>query len=96
MIVKCWSFHFKILIGFFYEMFFFHEIKNITVYLSFIKLLTACPHDCVFPKPGSAVCFPSDILHCAEDVSREFYGIRVSAAYKLKKVENKDAEPSDI
>jgi hypothetical protein len=52
--------------------------------------------DCVFPKPGSALCFPSDILHCVEDVSREFYGIRVSAAYKLKKVEDTNAEPTDI
>lgn len=46
--------------------------------------------DTVFPKPGSAILFPSDILHYAEDTSREFYGIRVTAAYKLKKVEKKD------
>ena len=52
--------------------------------------------DAVFPKPGSAVMFPSDILHYAEDVTREFYGIRVTAAYKLKKVEDTDAEPTDI
>ena len=52
--------------------------------------------DAVFPKPGSAVCFPSDILHRAEDTSREFYGIRVTAAYKLKKVESTNAEPTDI
>ena len=52
--------------------------------------------DAVFPKPGSAVCFPSNMHHYAEDTSREFYGIRVSAAYKLKKLEDKDAEPTDI
>ena len=52
--------------------------------------------DAVFPKLGSALCFPSSILHCVEDVSREFYGIRVSAAYKLKKVEDKNAEPTDV
>ena len=52
--------------------------------------------DAVFPKPGSAVMFPSNMLHYAEDVTREFYGIRVTAAYKLKKVEDTDAEPTDI
>ena len=46
--------------------------------------------DSVFPKPGSAVLFPSDILHWAEETSREFYGLRVTAAYKLKKVETQD------
>ena len=52
--------------------------------------------DAVFPKPGSAVMFPSNMMHYAEDVTREFYGIRVTAAYKLKKVEDTDAEPTDI
>lgn len=46
--------------------------------------------DAVFPKPGSAICFPSQILHWAEDTTRDFYGLRVSAAYKLKKTETID------
>ena len=46
--------------------------------------------DAVFPKPASAVCFPSDILHWAEDTTRDYYGLRVSAAYKLKKLETID------
>jgi hypothetical protein len=53
-------------------------------------------YDAVFPKPGSAVLFPSNMMHYAEDVSREFYGIRVTAAYKLKKVEDTDAELTDV
>ena len=36
------------------------------------------------------------MCHWAEDTTREFYGIRVTAAYKLKKVEDNDAEPTDI
>ena len=37
--------------------------------------------------------FPSDMYHWAEDTTREFHGIRVTAAYKLKKVEDNDGEP---
>ena len=44
----------------------------------------------------SAVFSHQYMHHCAEDTSREFYGIRVSAAYKLKKLEDKNAEPTDI
>jgi len=53
-------------------------------------------YDTVFPKPASCVLFPSDMYHWAEDTTREFYGIRVTAAYKLKKVEDNDGEPTDI
>ena len=37
----------------------------------------------VLPKPGTAVCFRSDIPHFAEDVSRKCSGLRVTVAYKL-------------
>lgn len=37
----------------------------------------------VFPKPGTAVCFPANIPHFAEDVSRKCLGLRVTVAYKL-------------
>ncbi len=52
--------------------------------------------DVVFPKPFSAVLFPSKLLHWAEDVTREFYGIRITAAYKLKKLEDTSEKPTDI
>jgi len=36
------------------------------------------------------------LLHWAEDVTREFYGIRITAAYKLKKLEDNSEQPTDI
>ena len=37
----------------------------------------------VFPKPKTAVCFPADVAHFSDDVSRKFTGLRVTVAYKL-------------
>lgn len=41
---------------------------------------------CFFPRPNLGLFFPSNILHFAEAPTRDFYGMRVTIAYKLKKV----------
>lgn len=38
-------------------------------------------------KPYSAVYFQSNIKHCAMPISKEFYGLRVSLAFKLLKID---------
>jgi Rps23 Pro-64 3,4-dihydroxylase Tpa1-like proline 4-hydroxylase len=35
------------------------------------------------PKPNSAILFPGEIWHCAEETSRSFSGLRVTIAWKL-------------
>jgi hypothetical protein len=38
------------------------------------------------PKPNSAILFPGNILHCGQAPSREYYGLRMTIAYKLRKI----------
>lgn len=37
----------------------------------------------IFPIPGSAVYFNADIPHFSQPIGRDFYGLRVTLAYKL-------------
>lgn len=39
-----------------------------------------------FPKPNSALYFPGNIIHIADAPSREFWGLRTTLAYRVKKV----------
>jgi hypothetical protein len=37
----------------------------------------------ICPRPNSAILFPGNILHYGQSPSRDFYGLRVTIAYKL-------------
>ena len=37
----------------------------------------------ILPKPKTAVCFPANVPHFADDLSRTFTGLRTTVAYKL-------------
>jgi|LakMenE18May11ns_1017448.scaffolds.fasta_scaffold9942043_5 hypothetical protein len=37
----------------------------------------------ICPKPNHAILFPGNILHYGQSPSRDFYGLRVTIAYKL-------------
>jgi hypothetical protein len=37
----------------------------------------------LYPEPGSAVCFPANIPHAGQPISKQYTGLRVSLAYKL-------------
>jgi hypothetical protein len=40
----------------------------------------------ILPSPNKAVFFPGAIYHYAESPSRDFYGLRMTLAYKLRKM----------
>ena len=39
-----------------------------------------------YPEPNSAIIFPGNILHYGQAPSRDFHGLRMTLAYKLRKV----------
>lgn len=43
-------------------------------------------YEAIFPKPGSMIVFPSDLYFYSEDICREFYGLKITLIYKLRKV----------
>jgi hypothetical protein len=40
----------------------------------------------ILPSPNKAIFFPGTIYHYAESPTRDFYGLRMTLAYKLRKV----------
>lgn len=41
-----------------------------------------------YPHPMSALCFKSNINHCAQPVSKDFLGMRATLVFKLKVINN--------
>lgn len=40
----------------------------------------------IYPIPGRAIVFPSEIMHYAESPSKDCFDFRITVAYKLKKI----------